>query len=175
MYGLAVFSGGTFAGELSPLENVFHLIISNRFDSTILNIPSPFADSEYISLSITSAKSKNKVKIINGSPLISCDVKIDARVLSSTSNSNHLNDKNFWYIEDYANSYFKAELEDYLYKTSVLLHSDIDKFGKYAVKSFSTWNEWEDYNWLNNYSNSFFDVNVNTSIKSSYLILEDTD
>ena len=43
---------------------------------------------------------------------------------------------------------------------------DIDGFGKYAVKYFPTIKDWQDYNWLDNYQNSTFNVNVETTIKS---------
>ena len=45
-----------------------------------------------------------------------------------------------------------------------MYNSDIDGFGKYALKHFSTINEWENFNWLDNYQNSFFKVNVNSKI-----------
>ena len=64
----------------------------------------------------------------------------------------------------------KKQIEDYLYKTSKDYKSDIAKFGKYAVSHFLTWKDWLNYNWCDNYENSFFDVNVNVDIISSYLI-----
>ena len=169
--GLAVFHNGTFVGELSASETVYHLIVSNDFKTSTISIPSPFDDSDYIALYITNTKSKNKVKFVNGSPYIICNVSLSARIFSSTTNSNYMIEENLSKIEDYANSYFQARLEDYLYKTSVDLQADIAKFGKYAVKSFLTLDNWNNYNWINNYKNSTFKVSVNTNIKSSYLVV----
>lgn len=42
--------------------------------------------------------------------------------------------------------------------------------GRYAVKYFSTWDDWIKYDWLNNYENAFFNVNVDINVISSYLI-----
>lgn len=55
-------------------------------------------------------------------------------------------------------------ISNYLYKTSKSLNSDIDGFGYYALKKFSTTNDWNNYKWLDNYQNSFFSVNVNGKI-----------
>lgn len=105
-----------------------------------------------------------------GSPYITVNAKLNARILSANKNSNYFEGNNLELIEFYANSYIKSEIENYLYKTSKEYKSDIALFGKYAVKYFSTWDKWIKYNWLDNYSNSFFNVNVETKVISSYLI-----
>lgn len=105
-----------------------------------------------------------------GSPYISSKIKLNARILSASKNSNYFEGDNLELIESYANSYIKNEIENYLYKTSKDYKSDIALFGKYAVKYFSTWDEWVKYDWLDNYSNAFFKVDVDTEVISSYLI-----
>ncbi len=170
--GLAVFKDDTLVGELSGLDTIMHLILCNKFKSATVNIPSPFDDTDYISLYVTSAKAKNKVQIVNGNPYISCKVDIVTRLLSASTSSNYLTEENKQLLEDYANSYFEAHINDYLYKTSKEFKSDICKFGKYAVSKFTTMDQWKTYNWNNRYENSFFTVEVNTKLKSSYLIRE---
>ena len=54
---------------------------------------------------------------------------------------------------------------------SVELKSDICGFSKLAVGKFATWDDWVNYDWLHNYENSFFTVNVNTHLRSSYLVM----
>lgn len=169
--GLAVFHSETLVGEISAYECIYHLIISNKFKTTILNIPSPFNDSDYIAIYISNTHSKNKVKIINGSPYITCNVSLNARIHTSTFNSNYMSKNNLKTLEEYANSFIKSNIEDYLYKTSVNLQSDINKFGKYAVQNFKLSKDFEQYNWISNYKNSTFKVNVDTKIKSSYLVV----
>ena len=87
-------------------------------------------------------------------------------------NSDYLESENIKLLEEYANSYLESKIYEYLYKTSKTLNSDIDGFGKYVIHNFLTWNDWKSYNWLENYKNSFFNVDVNISVKSGYLILE---
>lgn len=169
--GLTVFHNGNFVGEITGEETIYNIIVTNNFKNSVINIPSPFEDTNYIELSISNVKSKNEVKIVNGFPYIICDISLDARVLSTSSSSNYLNENNRLEIEQYANSYLKSNLYDYLYKTSIILKTDINKFGKEAVKNFATWDEWISYDWINNYCNSIFNVNVNTNVKSSYLVI----
>ena len=94
------------------------------------------------------------------------------KLLTSSQNANYMTEENKKLIEEYANSYFLAHFNEYLYKTSKEFHSDICKFGKYAVKYFLTWNSWEEYDWLNKYQDAFFSVNVNSNLSSSYLLTE---
>ena len=44
--------------------------------------------------------------------------------------------------------------------------------GKAALKNFFTTQEYESYYWLDNYKNAFFDVEVDSSVKSGMLITE---
>lgn len=147
------------------------MIVTNKLEECIFSIPSPFDEDKSIDLYINLAKNtKNKVDIINGSPYISVDVKLDGTILSSNKNSDYFGEDDLDLIEAYANSYIKEKLSNYLYKTSKDYKSDIALFGRYAVKHFVTWDKWVEYNWLDNYSNSFFNINANVDIISSYLI-----
>lgn len=170
--GLAIFKEDKLVGELSGLETIIHLILCNNFQNATVNIPSPFNDSDYISLYIYSAKSKNSVNIVNGSPYIKCDVSLKMKLLTSSEESNYMDDENKKLIEEYTNSYFKAHVNDYLYRTSKELNSDVCAFGQYAVSNFLTWNDWSEYDWLNKYPTSFFNFSVNSKLISSYLLME---
>ena len=87
-------------------------------------------------------------------------------------NSENLDKDSIKKIELYANNYLKEKIYSFLYKTSKDLKSDTVGFGKYAVHHFLTWDNWIDYNWLLNYQNSFFNVDVKTNVKSGYLLME---
>ena len=169
--GLAVFKDDILVGELSSIETLCHMMITNEMEECIITIPSPFDEDAVIDLYLTlNQNTKNDVKIVNGSPLISTKVKLNAKILSSEKNSNYFEKENLELIESYANSYMKAQFESYLYKISKEYGSDIDLFGKHAVKHFSTWDEWLQYDWLNNFKNAFFNIDVDINVISSYLI-----
>ena len=50
-------------------------------------------------------------------------------------------------------------------------NSDITGIGKYALRNFTTTSQFEEYNWKDNYKNSFFEVTVDTNVKSGFLIM----
>ena len=175
--GLAVFQEDKLVGELNAQESIWHMIVSNHLKSCIISIPDPLGDTESIDMNLRLASSpKKSIEFINGTPYISCKIKLKAQILSTTKQStstenNYYNNENIKLIETACNEYLQKNIIDYLYKTSKTYNSDIDGFGKYAVKSFSTIKDWDEYNWLANYSNSVFNVEVNTTIKSGYSFL----
>ena len=85
---------------------------------------------------------------------------------------NYLEDDVLGKISQSCSSYLKTVFSNYLYKTAKDLNSDINAFGKNARSNFLTIQEFEDYNWLEHYADSFFDVSVDVSIRSSYLLTE---
>ena len=169
--GLAIFKDDKLIGEISREETLCYMLVSGKLKDAVINVPSPFEDADYVSLNISSVHSKNKVEIKNGMPFITCNISLSARVLSSTKTSNYLSKENSLALEYATNSYLNANITDFLYKTSKELKSDFIGFGRNAVRSFKTMDDWKNYDWLNKYQNSEFNVNVNTTVKSSYLLI----
>ena len=169
--GLAIFKDDKLIGEISREETLCYMLVSGKLKDAVINVPSPFEDADYVSLNISSVHSKNKVEIKNGIPFITCNISLSARVLSSTKTSNYLSKENSLALEYATNSYLNANVTDFLYKTSKELKSDFIGFGRNAVRSFKTMDDWKNYDWLNKYQNSEFNVNVNTTVKSSYLLI----
>ena len=175
--GLAVFKGGKLVGELTGLETIYHLIVSNELQSCDISISNPLGDSETIDLNLKLGKNtKNELAFVNGSPYISTSINLDIKILSTTEgstkeSSNYYNKENTELIEKACNEYLQKSITEYLYKTAKNYQADIDGFGKYAVKYFSTIQDWQEYDWLNNYENSIFHVTVESNLKSGYTFL----
>ena len=169
--GLAIFKDDKLIGEISREETLCYMLVSGKLKDAVINVPSPFEDADYVSLNISSVHSKNKVEIKNGTPFVTCNISLSARVLSSTKTSNYLSKENSLALEYATNSYLNANITDFLYKTSKELKSDFIGFGRNAVRSFKTMDNWKNYDWLNKYQNSEFNVNINTTVKSSYLLI----
>ena len=112
------------------------------------------------------------MKLVNNSPFITCNVELQAKVLSMDNDLNLTDENNIRLLESAANKYLEEQINTYLYKISKDYHSDIAGFGKYLVKNYLTIKDWEDFNWLENFKNSYFKVNVNTNIKGSNLLLK---
>lgn len=86
--------------------------------------------------------------------------------------SKYLDEKNIELLEKYATSYLENQIYQYLYTVSKDYNSDIDGFGKLVLKNFLTWEDWANYNWLDNFKNSFFKVDVETKVKSGQILME---
>lgn len=171
MMGLAVFQNDKLIGELNARETLCHLMIRDEFESCNISIPNPEDKNASIDLfAYNQSKPKISVKIVNGSPLISIDIKLEAKILSVDDNSNYMTETTLTEISTSANQYIKKILCEYLYRTTNEFNSDIDGFGKYALPLFTTTQEFDNYNWLQNYQNSFFDVKVETNVQSAFLL-----
>ena len=168
--GTAVFKDDKLVGELDNVETMCHLIITNDLKNTTITIPSPYSSTNNLSIFLSLNKQTvNKVTFVNGYPFIECNVDVIGDVLSM-ENSMDLNDTNtINALNSYVSNYLTEIITDYLYKTSNILNSDINSFGKYALIKYATWNNWLDSDWLNNYQNAFFKVNVNVKIQDGYL------
>jgi len=171
--GLAVFHGDKLVGELSGIETICHQMVSNKLSFCNVNIPSPFEEGKIISIHLRLANNtKNSVELATNGPYITSKISLEARILTMSESSKYLNAENIELLEKYINSYVEAEVYEYLYKISKEYNSDIDGFGSLAVKNFLTWSDWENYNWLERFNTAFFNVDVDTSVKSGYILVE---
>lgn len=171
--GTSVFYGDKLVGELNAIETLCHLIVTNDLKDCVISIKNPFDENGTMDLSVTMNKStKNKVDLINGSPYVHTTINLKAYILSMSENSDYTSEENLKIIEEYINSYLESEISSYFYKTAKEYKSDIAGLGKNVIGKFITWQEWENYDWLSNYQNSFFNVDVTTNVKSGYLLLK---
>lgn len=171
--GLAVFKDDVLVGELNSIETLCSRIIRNKVSGFLVSVPNPTKTNSYLDIYITPLnETKVKIDIINGNPYISVKCRFTGRIYSMEENSKYLNDKLLKEISNSCNSYIKSVMTDYLYKTSKYLKSDIDDFGKAAQSKFFTTKDFNNYNWNEKYKDSFFDVNIDTSVRSSFLITE---
>ena len=171
--GLAVFSEDHLIGELTALEALCHSIITNEADSFLISIPNPKDDKTSIDLSINQyKKTKVDVDVSSGSPYITIDLYLFAKVLSVDTNTDYLDDDYLNSIRNANSTYLSSRVTEYLYKTSKEFKSCVDDFDKFAVKKFLTNKDWETFNWKSSYPNAFFKVNVNTKVNSSLLLTE---
>lgn len=170
--GLAVFNEDKLVGELNGFESICHLIVSSKLKNAHIRIPSPIEQLEYIDLYIElKNNTKNSLKLVNSSPYITSDINITARMQSMNNDIDLNDDTTIEKIEQAAENFLKQNIYSYLYKTSKELNTDIDSFGLYSLKYFSTTAEWEQYNWLHRYKDAFFNVNIDVNLSSSYLLM----
>ena len=170
-FGIAVFKQGQIVGELNSIETMCFLTTRNNVDGFLISIPDPNSEDGVIDIYLTPTSNTTiKVKLLNGSPYIKLDYRFSGRIQSASENTNYLDDSLLNEISSACNNYLESILSDYLYKTAKTFKSDINGFGQEAKKNFLTLEDFEDYNWEEKYKDSFFDVNVSASVKSSLLL-----
>ncbi len=168
--GLAVFHGDKIVGELNNIETLCHMLTINRLKNATITMPNPFNFENNISLYIGLGKNTKKyVYFVNGTPYIKCDFYVVGNVLTLDNTLDLTNNEVIKTLEEYASSYLQQNISEYLYKTSKEFKSDIANFGSIVLPRYLTWEKWIASDWLNNYQNAFFDVNVKVNIRSGYL------
>lgn len=171
--GLAVFKDDKLVGALSGIETACYLILTNKLDTCTISIQNPLDNSTTLDLYVYKQKNtKTKINFINNSPYIDINVYVKARIISTDKNSEELTEDNIDKVQESANKYLEDEISKFLYKTSQTYNSDICGLGKYAITQFYKNSDWTDYNWLDNYKNSIFNVKVNSKVVSSLLFTE---
>lgn len=147
--------------------------IKNDIQGFLITIPNPEDSNSNIDIYLTpESKTKISVSIVNGSPYIKVKAEFSGRIRSLTENSNNLDSDVLSNVSTACNKYLESTFSNYLYKTSKDFKSDITGLGNYALSQFLTTSDFDNYDWLNNYQDAFFDVDVDTSVKSSVLIKE---
>ena len=173
--GLAVFKKDRLVGSLTANQTLSHQLITNELDFSTINIISPFNPTETLDIYIsTFKKPKIQVDISTGSPFVQINLYIAARIVSFNSyDINLLTEEKLNLIQDTVKRHLENQIYDYLNTTSREFKSDISGLGRYAVKNFISIDDWNNYNWLENYQNSTFKVNVDTSIKTGNLLTQE--
>lgn len=168
--GIAVFKNDRLVGELNGMEALCHLLVVNDFKNATISVPNPYNKNSALSLYINSNKSPEiDVKIINGTPYIKCNFYISGYVLSLDENMNYSDASTMNLINESTNLFLEQNISSYLYKTAKDYKSDIGNFGKHVISNYFTWNDWVESDWLFNYQNAFFSVNVDTNIENGQL------
>lgn len=165
--GIAIFDNDKLCGELTSIETICHLLINNDIDSCIISIDNPYKENlnnpeEKLELSITPIKkSKVFVKIINDIPHIYIDLKLRSSLLTLENNIDYSKNDVIETISSSAEKYLEEQFYNYFSKISTNLGTDIDCFANKALSSFSTNDEWNNFNWPENFKNSKFFITIN--------------
>ena len=171
--GIAVFKSDRLVGELNAIETLCFSILASKVNNFLISVPNPKDSNNYLDISLhDDMSSKIKVDIVNETPYVHVNLKLTGDISTVNYNSEYSSSNTLDEISSYASSYLESIITDYLYKTSKEFHADITCVGKRALREFSTWSEYEAYNWKDRYRDSFFDVNVDVNIKSGSLITD---
>lgn len=171
--GLAVFKNAELVGELNAIETICFLNLKESVDSFLVSIPDPQEANSKIDIYLTPNTTHNiDVDFVNGAPYVKMKLEFSGKIYSMSRDSQYLNIDVLNSISNSCNNYLESQFSSYLYKTSTVFESDINGLGSFALSKFSTTTEFDNYNWLDNYKNCTFDVEVNTVIDSGFLLTQ---
>lgn len=174
--GLAIFKGDKMVGTISVEETIPYLIVTNQLNESTISCDSPFSENKLMDFHVSVfLNTKHNVTINGSSPHIKTDIFLDATLLSNSNDFNASSPKDIAKVEEALSNYIKNEVNNYYQKTSKEFKSDISGLGKYAVYHFPTIKDWNEFDWLNKYEKSTFEVNVDINLNSSYFISPETN
>lgn len=172
-FGLAVFKGDKFCGELTAVESMCHLLIQNKVDSCTISIDNPISEKEDEKMELQifpKEKSKIDITFENDVPRISLKLNLHADIMTLDKDVEYESNEVLSKISNAAKEYLTEQFDDYLKKVSTEYETDIDNFCSKATAHFLTISEWENYNWNEKFKNAKFDVNIDIDVLSTMLI-----
>lgn len=171
--GLAVFKDDKLIGELNSIETLSFLATENKVNGFLVSIPDLEDPNSYIDIYLTpTTKTSIDVKIVNGSPYAKLKYNFSGRIYSMSDDSKYLDPKVIEKVSVSCSSYLETIFSNYLYKISKDLKADINGFGKLAKSNFLTLEDFNNYNWHEKYKDIFFDVSVESTVRSGFLLTE---
>ena len=112
------------------------------------------------------------MEIVDGKPVIHITLSLEGDMLAVESNINYESGENSKILESSVESYTREQTMQYLEKTAREFKSDICGFGEHAKGLFTTWAEWEAYQWKAKYRFATFNVHVNFNVRRPGLIMK---
>ena len=168
--GIAVFKNAKYVGQLSEMDSICHLLITNNVDSFIISVPIDEYPDNSLDINVSAIhNSKIKVDTSSNTPNISISVYCEGRILTADKDSNYVDSKILKDISNKSSEILKQHIETYLNKTSREFKTDITGFSNHALSNFLTIKDWENYDWISKYETANFTINVDFDITSSLL------
>jgi len=160
-------------GELDGTDTIIHLLCTGDFVHSYWTVPDPLSEGYYVLIDVKqSRKPRHHVEIVDGDPVIHITLNLEGDLLSVQSAVNYEVGENSLTLESSVESLVKEQVSRFLDKTISEFKSDICGFGQHARKLFTTWAEWEAYQWKSKYKDATYTINVNFKIRRPGLILK---
>ena len=172
-FGIAVFDKDVLCGELTAIESMCHLLITNELDSCIVSIDNPVSKEKSPKMELhifPSKKSEVKLDIKDNKPYISIKLSLEADIMTLDKGIDYETNEVISKISNATKNYLKEQMNNYLNKVSKEYNVDIDHFCTKGPAHFSTISEWEKFNWNEKFKDAVFDVGVDIDVLSTMLI-----
>lgn len=175
--GTAVFRGDKLAGYLDGTETRYYQMVRGSFDRAIVTFPDPEEPEKYaLELRIKKGRSPGiNVSFIDEVPQVEVSIILEAEIVSLDSGIDYETGEKELALERYLEKYITAEISKVIKKTQEEYKSDIFGFGDYTRKYFLTWQDWQDYGWLERYPEAQISINTSLAIRRTGLMSNTTE
>ncbi len=167
MMGTAVFRGGKLVGYLTGEETRAMLMVTNDFERGAYVIPDPEVPHkpEY-SLGADVKGSGTKIKVKRTGEKIQIDITVDLDVtyLSPKTQTDYSDPRMTPLAKRAIEDYIKKTIDRTIAKTQAM-GSDPFGLGKKVKRTFLTWPEFRDFNWLDKFPHATINTKVNVRVK----------
>lgn len=161
--GLAAFKECKMVGRLSGLDTLCYNILTNNFDRATIEIYNSQNDGIPITVDISrSDNTKIQVKLEDGKPTATCQINIEAKLISAGKNFDLTSPQSQVEIESEINKFLEDNISNFSYRTSEEYKSDIIGFQGYFKRNFLTQDELDKYNWEKLYPETKFQIQTTT-------------
>ena len=157
-------------GQLSGLDTLCYNILTNNFEEATIEVYNPQEPSIPLSVNLTHLEDTEiKVKFQDNIPKVTCNININAKILSGSKNYDYSTEESLRVIEAEIEKFLNQNIQNFLYKTSREYNSDIVGFEGFFRKNFLTQDELSKYDWNELYPKTEFNINSQTYLKSGFL------
>ncbi|MDY3928918.1 MAG: Ger(x)C family spore germination C-terminal domain-containing protein [Clostridia bacterium] len=168
--GGAVFKDDKMIDTIPDIECKLYNIINGTFKTGYTVIYFKESPSSPVTVLMVQKKKPNvKVNIESDLPKIDIKLYLEGDFISTPSQ--YMIEKNIDIFEEEAKKYIEDAVYSFLYKTTKTYNSDIFGFGRYAKRSFLTYDKMQAYSWNEKYRDTKFNVDVKFNIKRTGLII----
>jgi len=170
--GIAIFDETAMIDSMEDHNFLLaHSLLTNNLKQSNYAITDFKNDNRFISVRlIQNSVPQITVELSGDAPKINCKINLEAHLVSSGSDINFYNNGNEEKLKEALDKHLEEIINSFFDKTIHEYQVDIAHVGRNAKLNFSTWQEFEEYNWLSKYRNASYDVEVNTKLNISQII-----
>lgn len=168
--GMAIFRNAKVVGKAGGIDTKIYQMLTGNFDSAIFTINAPDAEGQKVTARVESKEDPDyDLKIENGVPKIKVHLTLTGEYLT-------MPDSHITYGKDNLYNQVFGQLISERAQTFATLtareyQSDIFGFGKKFRRFFSTWKEWETFDWDERYPVTEFEVSADVAMEISGTIM----
>lgn len=169
--GTAIFKGDKMVGTLSTTETRMLAILLGEYHHGFLSVEDPI-DPKHVIVVNLRLGSTPKINAIleDGRPVISVKISLEGEITSLSSGINYEQESYLKVLEEQINMVLQQEMVNMIQHTQEL-GSDVGGLGYYIRPLFTNYQEYLEYPWLEEYSQSKVNITIQTKIRRTGLMI----